>query len=205
MHKLLAVVLCGLAVIAVPHSVTIAGASPCKTVDGLSKETVARAKSFEDATGLKSNTDWLKRVRSCTVGRYVVSGPADGSSNNLIVTKDGIFVTIIEPNQTLLFEGHDRLVTALSDQDADGRFDSIDYRGRDKQTGKDVWVYDTDFDGRTDMLIVDEPDGTSKHLFQIEGVWLERVSQDGQLGFMIDGKFVRTREEAAALLRKRHD
>jgi hypothetical protein len=181
-----------------------AAASPCKIVDGSSKETTDLAKLVKEATGLDANVGWLKRVRSCKVGRYVVSGPADGSSNTLLVTKDSQFVTIIEPSQTLLFEGHNRLVTSLSDQNGDGHFDFLDYRGTNQASGEHFVAVDSDLDGRTDILALDGPAGASRYLFQIEGVWLERVNRDGQTGFVVDGEFVRTRDEAAALLRKQH-
>jgi hypothetical protein len=154
------------------------------------------------ATGIEVDVRWYKHVRECKVGQYLVSAPADASSNHLLVTQDGRFIAVIDPSQFMVFEGHDRLVVGLFDKDHDGKYDWLDYRGRSKESGEDVTAVDTDFDGKTDILSFRDLDGTSKMLFQIEGMWLEHVKQGDHIGFMVGGEFAPTREKAAELVRK---
>src|SRR5262245_33934500 len=99
-----AVVGCGLAL-----------GAPCQKVDLLSQEAADLAKLAKDNAGVDANADWLRHALRCSVGPFVVYGPARGSSHNLIVTENGHFITIIAPADILVFEGNNRLVTSLSD------------------------------------------------------------------------------------------
>jgi len=202
MRRVIRVVRPALLLVVVLPSFTSSLASPCKTLNLMSKDAAELDALYTEATGKDANVDWLRRARACSIGRFVVYGPADGASHNLYVTLDDNPVASISPDGFLLFEGTGRLVASLSDRDGDGRFDWLDYQGREAGSGNDVAAIDSNLDGKTDMITISESDGSKRRLLNIEGEWLERVTREGETGFIIDGEFVvGDRESTAARLR----
>ena len=180
----------------------LAFGAPCEKVNLLSPAAADLAKLIKDKAGIDPNADWLRHALRCSLGPFVVYGPASGSTQNLIVTEKSRFITIITPEDTLVFKPSNRLVTSLSDRDHDGSFDWIHYRGRDLQTGADVSVVDSGFDGVADMRTIQNPDGSYVHWMWVEGTWVQRVERDGATGYLVEGEFVPNKEAAAELLRR---
>ena len=145
--------------------------------------------------------EWLKAMKRCAVGPYVVSGPASGDGRHLLVEQGGKPIVIVEPEQILVLTEGKGLRFAISDSNRDGRYDHVDSYIDGKPSGGEFGAADFDKDGKTDALWFLDERGKKRRLVLLEGLWVELVTGDGQHGWLVRGVVVPSKEEAIRKLR----
>jgi hypothetical protein len=126
---------------------------------------------------------WAKNAQTCRIAGYTVMGPADGSSGEIVVIRDGTSVLLESPRQIHVQSPGGSLVS-IQDLSGTGQFDWISYSAIDPADGLKYTVTDADADGRLDTKIGDKAGFTN-----INGEWARFEKRGGQLGGIVAGEW----------------
>ena len=175
--------------------------SDCVTVNAYTEYAAELSELLAATVPGHEGFEWLKSVKRCTFGPFVVSGPATGDGRHLLVEQVGNPVVIVDPLQILVLPEGKGLRFAISDSNRDGRYDHVESYIEGKPTGGEFGAADFDKDGKTDAVLFLDERGKRRRLVLLEGQWVERVTGDGQNGWLVRGVVVESKEEALRKLR----
>jgi hypothetical protein len=161
--------------------------------DNCRTDTLAAGKSPQDFKETRDLFgDWVRDARVCTVGEYLIIGPAKGGSSDIVVSRKGKAVFVVSKTQTQVV-GEDRV---LFERDTNRQF--ISFAAYD--SAQRTWVDNIDMnaDGTLDARI-DTSEHATKREIRLGDRWLELVKRDGKTGTVINGKFMSIDEAGEAL------
>ena len=126
---------------------------------------------------------WTKKARTCKVGGYLVMSPAENSTGDIIVTRNGTTVIIDERN-TIYVQSKDHSLVSLQDRDGIGRFDWVSYDAIDPTDGKKYSISDMNADGQPDMKI-----GEQAGFVNLGEEWSRFEKHGKQIGAVVNGEW----------------
>jgi hypothetical protein len=126
---------------------------------------------------------WAKHAQTCRIAGYIVMGPTDGSSGEIVVTRDGTSVLLEGPRQIHVQSPGGSLVS-IQDLSGAGQFDWISYSAIDPADGLKYTITDADADGRLDTKI-----GDNAGFANINGEWARFEKRGDQLGAVVAGEW----------------
>jgi hypothetical protein len=126
---------------------------------------------------------WANHAQTCRIAGYIVMGPADGASGEIVVTRDGASV-LFEGTREIHVKSPDGSTVSIQDLSGAGRFDSISYDAIDPADGLKYVITDADADGRLDTKI-----GDKAGFANINGEWARFEKHGEQLGAVVAGEW----------------
>jgi hypothetical protein len=137
--------------------------------------------SKEQQDEMKLFAPWLSHVKVCRIGGYVVMGPADGGSEDLIVTRSGTSV-LFESAAQIHVQSKGGSLVSIQDLGGTGLFDSVSYSIVDPEDGQKYTVTDANADGHLDTKV-----GEHGFFVNIDGKWCKAEKLGDQPGAIVDG------------------
>jgi len=134
-------------------------------------------------SGMKVVIPWASHAKTCRVAGYIVMGPSDGASGEIVVTREGTTVLFGSPREIRVQSRRGSLV-GIQDLSGAGRFDWISYTAIDPTDGLEYTIIDADADGRLDTKI-----GENAGFANIDGQWARFEKRGAQLGAVVAGEW----------------
>jgi len=132
---------------------------------------------------MKLEVPWAAHAKTCQVAGYEVTGPADGSSGEVFVARNGTSVYIAGPSQ-IHIQSNDGSLVSIQDLGGTGRIDWVSYDVIDPIDGRKYNVTDANADGQLDTKI-----GDHAGFVNINGQWCRFEKRAGQLGAIVAGEW----------------
>ena len=167
--------------------------SGCKTGD------LTASLDSESSKMLRQLGPWVKHVRECYVGEYVVFAPAEGGNGDMMVgRRNGNPVFMVSGGTTTVFDSSGRRVVFEATQ---GQGAYVSYATHDRAT--DSWIDNVDLggNGTVDYRTTQTASGQMKKEISVDQHWLEVVQRGDRTGVILDGDFMTAavaREKVAA-------
>jgi len=132
---------------------------------------------------LKMEAPWMKNAKTCQVEGYLVMAATDGSSKEIIVTRDGTTVVISGEGEIYL-QAKDGSLVSVQDREDTGRFDWVSYSAIDPDDGQEYSITDANADGRLDTKL-----GEHAGFVNLGGEWFRFEKQGDQIGAVVHGEW----------------
>ena len=142
----------------------------------------AGATSLQQAI-TKMEMPWSQHARTCQLGGYSAMAPAEGTPNEIVVTRNGTTVYITKGG-AIYVRSRDGSLVNIQDVGGAGRFDWISYDAIDPADGQKYSFIDADADGRLDTKI-----GEKAGFVSLDGRWSMLEKRGKQLGALVDGEW----------------
>jgi hypothetical protein len=144
---------------------------------------------------------WVKHVRECHVGEYVIDVPAEGGHGEIMVGRNGQPVFFVTSSGTIVFDSSGKRVLFEANQGQAVGLPVVSYATHVRAA--DTWVENVDFgaDGTVDYRTTESADGKIKKEVSVDQRWLEVVQRGDRTGVIWDGEFMTAaaaREKIAA-------
>jgi hypothetical protein len=170
--------------------------SECKTGDLSGSLNPASSKMMRGQLG-----PWVKHVRECRIGEYVIDTPAEGGHGEIMVGRNGNPVFgISSGGTTTVVDSSGTRVIFESTRGEKGTH-HVSFATHDGITNSWVDNFDIEGDGNVDFRTTETPDGKTKKEVSVEQQWLEVVQRGDRTGVILDGEFMTAgaaREKIAA-------
>jgi len=159
--------------------------SECKTGDLSGSLNSAASKMVRGEMG-----QWVKHVRECHVGEYVIDVPAEGGHGEIMVGRNGHPVFGITGSGTIVFDSSGERILFEAYQGQAGRLPVTSYATHVRAA--DTWVENVDFgaNGTVDYRTTESADGKIKKEISVDQRWLEVVQRGDRTGVILDGEFM---------------
>jgi len=159
--------------------------SECKSGDLAGSLNAGAAKLLRGELG-----PWVKHVRECHVGEYVIDVPAEGGHGEIMVGRNGQPMFFVTASSTILFDSSGKRVLFEANQGQAVGFPVVSYATHNRAA--DTWVENVDFgaDGTVEYRTTETAGGTIKKEFSLDQRWLEVIQRGDRSGVIFDGEFM---------------
>src|SRR5476649_2461063 len=157
----------------------------CRTGDVTATLTPEIAQQL--ASGLGS---WVRNVRECPVGEYLVDTPAVGGQGQIMLGRSGRPVLLLSPEQTTLFDETGKRIVFMASHGRSPEGNRTSYEVYDAARGAYVENMDLESDGTIDLRSTEIPGREKTFEFRVGDRWLELVKRDGRAGTILDAEFM---------------
>jgi|GraSoiStandDraft_46_1057282.scaffolds.fasta_scaffold481301_2 hypothetical protein len=144
---------------------------------------------------LQMEAPWMKHAKTCRIGGYLVMAPADGTPDEIWVTRNGTTVNMTE-RDSIDIQSRAGSLVSLQDPGGVGRFDWVSYSAVDPADGQKYSVTDADADGRLDTKI-----GDHAGFVNLGGEWSRLEKRGNQLGAIVAGEWRPIEKQGRGLFR----
>jgi hypothetical protein len=133
---------------------------------------------------------WVKHVRECHVGEYVIDVPAEGGHGEIMIGRKGQPVFSITGSTTIVMDSSGKRVLFEANEGKAVGIPVVSYATHDRAT--DTWVENVDYgaNGTVDYRTTETAGGTIKKEVSVDQRWLELVQRGDRTGVILDGEFM---------------